>query len=258
MARQGLLPQQELFVHHYLLCHNATLSVKKAGYADPSYGPQILRNPTVRRHLARANDALARKFEATKERIVLELARLGYADPGDLKDEEGNFKPLELIPPEVRAAIASVKETTITDKDGKVHKKVEYKLWDKPKVLEMLSKHTGVFTDVPISLNVYRDIPTPVLQARLRYLAATYIRPLLEAPAAKQVIDVTDSTTCLDSNVRLPVIHHRGAGPSTSISKGIKGRGRQPTDYKGRKTSRSRTAQVPKQGPPIEAPPTPK
>lgn len=252
MAREGLLPQQELFIHHYLICHNATLSAKKAGYADPSYGPQILRNPTVKRHLALANARLAEKFEATTERIVLELARIAYLDPADLFDAEtGKLRPIHEIPPETRTAIAGINVTT--NQAGETVTKI--KLWDKTKTLEMLSKYRKLFSDAPVTVNLYREESTEQLQARLQYLLTTYVVPLLQPPeAAQEVIDVGKTDTCPESNDRQQASSSppteaaktstisMESKPSTSTSKEIESKGRRPTghDHRGGESRRQK------------------
>jgi phage terminase small subunit len=228
MARERLLPQQELFIKHYLACNIATVAARKAGY-NPDYSTQLLRNSAIKRHLASARLRLAEKFEATTERIVLELARISYLDPAELFDENGKLKPIHEIPPEVRAAISSIQVTT--NQEGETVTKL--KLWDKTKTLEMLSKYRKLYSDAPQTINLYRDEPTEVLEAKLAALINEYVIPLLQPPeASQQVIDVTNTDTYTDPNDRQPVSSteptDEAATSTISTSKEIKSKDRRP------------------------------
>lgn len=88
---------------------------------------------------------IARDFDITVERIAAELAAIGFLDPLELFDEVGNLRPMQEIPPQIRAAIASI-ETTVqrdgVDAEGKpafvTVRKVRF--WDKNSALGNLAK----------------------------------------------------------------------------------------------------------------------
>jgi phage terminase small subunit len=184
-AKGQLRHRQQLFVHHYLLCGNASKAAEKAGYANPNSGHQLIRNSKVKRYLQAQSDRLAEKFAATKERIIQELCRIAYLDPAELFDENGKLRPIHEIPPETRAAIAGVNVTK--NQEGEIVSKI--KLVDKTKALEMLAKYQKLFSDAPVTVNPYRGMPTAELEARLRELTIKYLLPLVK-PAEGYVIDV--------------------------------------------------------------------
>ncbi len=82
-------------------------------------------------------------------RALREAARLAYSDVGALFDEDGHLRPVHTLPPEVRAAIASIEIVRKNLASGNrtqeyVHK---VKLWDKPTSLALLFKHLGLLVE---------------------------------------------------------------------------------------------------------------
>ncbi|MBK9351395.1 MAG: terminase small subunit [Sulfuritalea sp.] len=107
--------------------------------------------------------------------MIEELARIGLFDPGELFAEDGSLLPIKNMPPEVRAAIASIEVEEI-DADGKVIGRVKkVKLWDKNSAADKLLRHLGAYErDNRQRLGVLSDLPRGVLQGtvdRLRVLS---------------------------------------------------------------------------------------
>jgi phage terminase small subunit len=83
--------------------------------------------------------------------LVLEIARLAFADLRRLFHEDGRLKhPIEWDD-DTAAPIASVEIVTRDLGDGKVAYVRKIKLWDKGKALEQLSKHLGLYRDQGLS-----------------------------------------------------------------------------------------------------------
>lgn len=78
-----------------------------------------------------------------------EAARLAYSDIGDLFDDDGKLLPLNDWPKDARAAVSSVEVLTRTRGAGDrvLDDVVKIKLWDKPKLIELLFKHLGLMRD---------------------------------------------------------------------------------------------------------------
>jgi phage terminase small subunit len=189
-----LTPRQEAFVHHYILLSNAQQAAIKAGYSDPNIGRQLITKDNVKAILTHERAALAEKFRATKERVVLELCRIAYLDPAELFDPDtGKLRPIHEIPPETRAAMASVNvsktRTTKADEELVEETISKIKLWDKPRALEMLSKHLGLFEEPPhVSVEVTMTGPE-ILKKLADFIERTGIA---KKPEPK-VIDVVSS-----------------------------------------------------------------
>lgn len=83
--------------------------------------------------------ARKRKMEISPERVMQELAAIGYARASDYLSVRGNeliVRPTEELPPEQASAIASIERTNSGFK---------LKFYDKLKALELLGKCMGMF-----------------------------------------------------------------------------------------------------------------
>ena len=151
-----LTAKQIRFVDEYLVDFNGTQAAIRAGYSEKTAAAtaaRLLRNVNIQAEISRRQKDLQRRTEVTQERVVMELARVAFADATDYVQVEtriinrGEVKvPIELavhketaeLSADQRAAIASIKQGA----NG-----VEIKLHDKIKALELLGRHIGMFND---------------------------------------------------------------------------------------------------------------
>ena len=151
-----LTPKQIRFVDEWLIDFNGKQAAIRAGYSAKTAeatASRLLRNVKVQAEISRRQKDLQRRTEVTQERVVVELARVAFADATDYVQVEtriinrGKVKvPIELavhketaeLSADQRAAIASIKQGA----NG-----VEIKLHDKIKALELLGRHIGMFND---------------------------------------------------------------------------------------------------------------
>lgn len=78
-----LTAKQERFVQEYLIDLNATKAAIRAGYSAKTaeqQGHQLLKKTSVAAAVSSSQKKTAARFEITKERIVEELAKIGFAD----------------------------------------------------------------------------------------------------------------------------------------------------------------------------------
>lgn len=94
----------------------------------------------------------AEKLELKAEKILAELARLGFADPGEAFDANGVVLHPKQMPDGIRACLKSFEvEELLSDPDPdggerfKIGRVVKVSFWDKPKGLELLGKNKGLF-----------------------------------------------------------------------------------------------------------------
>lgn len=139
----ALTPKQERFVAEYLIDLNATQAAIRAGYSEKtaySIGEENLRKPEIAEKIKKFRDAQIERTSITADRVVMELARIAFADGTAFAKitPRGAVKltPTKDLSPDQRAAFAGVKK-------GKFG--TEIKLCDKVKALELLGKHLGVF-----------------------------------------------------------------------------------------------------------------
>jgi phage terminase small subunit len=145
-----MTPKQAIFVAEYLIDGNATRAATAAGFAAASAhvtGARLLKNTKVAAAIAEGHARRAEKLEITAERVLQELAKLAYFDPGKLYDEEGNRIPVARLDDITRAAVAAVEDET-TDGPGRVRTVAQkLKLADKGQNLERLGRYLKLFTD---------------------------------------------------------------------------------------------------------------
>lgn len=155
MAR--LTPKQARFVEEYLIDLNATQAAIRAGYSERtaySQGQRLLKNVEIQRSIAEAQEDRSKRTEITADRVLQELARIGFADVRDLfewDEERAAFIPSRDLTEDQAAAISEVQSeaTTFTDDAGNTETRVKLKLktYDKLGALDKLGKHLGLFVD---------------------------------------------------------------------------------------------------------------
>lgn len=147
--------RQRRFVEEYLIDLNATQAAIRAGYSlrtARSIGAENLTKPDISTAIREAQDARSARTQVTQDRILEELAVVGFSNVWDYQiDEQGNVALDANARPESIRAVASIKRKrrTIPREDGDdiVEVETEIRLWDKPGVLRLAGQHLGMFTD---------------------------------------------------------------------------------------------------------------
>lgn len=157
----ALTSQQERFVEEYLIDLNATQAAIRAGYSSDTaseQGSRLLRNVKVGKAVADAMAERSVRTKVTADRVLTELARIGFGDirsvvawranvaETDKVDEEGvpetrSFNEVELIGSDLidhdaAAAVAEISQT----KDGAL----KVKMHNKVAALQEIGRHLGV------------------------------------------------------------------------------------------------------------------
>nr|DAG70455.1 MAG TPA: Terminase small subunit [Caudoviricetes sp.] len=140
--------KQKRFVEEYLIDLNATQAAIRAGYSPEtaySIGSENLKKPEIRACIEKAMAERSKRTGVNQDRIIMELAKIGFLNPKDLVNfDEATVK--EEAAEEDLAAIASVRVKSFPTKDGEGIER-EIKMYDKPKALELLGRHLGMFKD---------------------------------------------------------------------------------------------------------------
>lgn len=151
-----LTPKQAAFVQEYLVDLNATQAAIRAGYSEDTakaIGHENLTKPDIAQAIQAAMDLRAERTGITADRVLVELARMGFADIRQIFTEGGQLKDVASLPPEVAASVQSVEVVTRPSAEVDEHgnRTIEYvhkiKLADKKGPLELLAKHLAILVD---------------------------------------------------------------------------------------------------------------
>ncbi len=156
----ALNPRQNRFVAEYLIDLNAKQAAIRAGYSAKAAevnGPRLLRNAQVAAAIAQGQARIAQGLGVTVERIVGELAKLGFSNMADYMKVGPDGAPHLDFANLTRDQTAALHEVTVEEfsvpGDGEddapagVVRKVKFKLADKRGPLVDLGKHLGMFTE---------------------------------------------------------------------------------------------------------------
>ena len=137
-----LTDRQQRFVEEYLVDCNAAAAAVRAGYSEKSargIGPRLRGLTPVREAIEAAMAARSRRVGITQDRVVLELARLAFADMRDFVAWGGEggarLRPSEALTADQAACVSEIVETP--------GKGVRVKLFGKTQALAALSRHLG-------------------------------------------------------------------------------------------------------------------
>jgi phage terminase small subunit len=143
----ALTPKQQRFVDEYLIDLNATQAAIRAGYSAKtagSIGEENLKKPDISAAIAARQATLQDASHVTQERVIRELALVGFADLGDYMTwNNGGVTLAEstTLDADKRRAVAEV-QVTFTAEGGSLKLKLHSKL----AALDKLARHLGLLT----------------------------------------------------------------------------------------------------------------
>jgi phage terminase small subunit len=144
----GLTLKQQKFVNEYLLDLNATQAAIRAGYSEKtaySIGQENLTKPVIKEAIEKAMEKRAERTEITQERVLREIALLGFSKLQDFVrwgPGGAEIKDLNELTEEQAACVSEVQDLITKDS-----RNTKFKLYSKEKALEMLCRHLGMFND---------------------------------------------------------------------------------------------------------------
>jgi phage terminase small subunit len=143
-------PSYEIFAQNVARGKTQVESYVLAGFKEnDSNCSQLAQRPEVAARITEINGIIAARAMVTSERVLAELARIGFADVTEAAQIVGGklqFTDTAQLSPDLRAAIAEASQT----RDG-----VKIKMHDKRAALETLGKHLGLFKEnVDLNINM--------------------------------------------------------------------------------------------------------
>lgn len=153
----ALTRKQQRFVSEYLVDLNATRAAIRAGYSAKNadkIGSQLLGKTRVADAVASGQSKRLSKLDISAERVLSELARIGFSDVRAWFDADGRLRPLTDLTDDAARVVASVE--VLREKTRKVgngngytieEAVVKVRAWDKVRALELLAKNLGLLKD---------------------------------------------------------------------------------------------------------------
>lgn len=147
----ALTERQRRFCDEYLIDFNGTQAYYRAGYnakrdvVAANGSRNLLANPDVQAYIQARQAEIRKQTDITRERVLRELAAIGFSDVTDYIQVSGNenpnviIRPTDDIPVEKRAALAGIKQ-------GRYG--IEIKLHDKLRALEQISRIMGYIREI--------------------------------------------------------------------------------------------------------------
>lgn len=136
--------KQKRFVEEYLIDLNATQAAIRAGYSPDtagSIGAENLKKPEIKSRIDKAMAERSKRTGINQDRVLQELARIGFAKITDVVDPE----TAEIRPDASDDDLACIQSIKI--KPNEFGTEREVKLYDKKSALVDLGKHLGLFKD---------------------------------------------------------------------------------------------------------------
>lgn len=136
--------KQKRFVEEYLIDLNATQAAIRAGYSPDtagSIGAENLKKPEIKSRIDKAMAERSRRTGINQDRVLQELARIGFAKITDVVDPE----TAEIRPDASEDDLACIQSIKI--KPNEFGTEREVKLYDKKSALVDLGKHLGLFKE---------------------------------------------------------------------------------------------------------------
>lgn len=146
--------KQKRFVEEYLIDLNATQAAIRAGYSSDtagSIGAENLKKPEIKSKIDKAMAERSKRTGISQDRVLLELARIGFAKITDVVDPDTAKIKADASEDDL-ACIQSIKI-----KPNEFGTEREVRLYDKKSALVDLGKHLGMFKD-KIDLNADLDL----------------------------------------------------------------------------------------------------
>ncbi len=151
-----MTPKQARFCDEYVVDYCASDAVRRAGFADKNakqMGHLLLKKPEIKVRIAELQAEQADRTRISADRVLAELARIGFANMKDFMAIGPDGDPVLDFSKLTREQAAALVEVTVEDfKDGRGEdarevRRVKFKLADKRAALVDLGRHLGMFKD---------------------------------------------------------------------------------------------------------------
>lgn len=155
-ALAALNPRHQLFVKSFVSNGYkpaaAALAANYSARSAPVTAQKLLANPKIAAAVTAHKEKLFQKYDVTAERVVQELAYLGFSNMDDYvrrTEDGGAVLDIRNCTREQMAAVQQLESEVYVEggEDGEAVKRTKFRLHGKRDALELLGKHVGVFKE---------------------------------------------------------------------------------------------------------------
>lgn len=143
--------QHKKFISEYLIDLNATQAYIRAGYSAKTAdvaGPRLLGTVRVQEAIQKALKRREERTQITQDKVLKELAKIGFQDVRALYNPDGSLKPIHSLDDQTAASIAGLEFYGVKGEDGQIiGQTAKVRLSDKRAALVDIGKHLGMFVD---------------------------------------------------------------------------------------------------------------
>ncbi len=152
--------QHEQFCQGYIINLNITKAAEYAKYSEKTaaqQGSRLFKDVKIQARIAELQEKRAKRTEITQDRVLKELAMIGFSDLANYININGDTgaiaaKTFDEMPEGESRVIKAIKENRAIKEsaDGEqttVYDKIEFVLHDKMRALELIGRHLKMFVD---------------------------------------------------------------------------------------------------------------
>lgn len=125
---------------------NAIIAAGYSEHTASAKASELFNHTYVLRRLKEIKEETRKKFEVTHEKLLKELALVGFSDIGKFLEENNDISGIKQLKPDLRRQVKKVKKT-VTEFDGGTKTTVEVELHSKLVALDAIAKHTGFYNE---------------------------------------------------------------------------------------------------------------
>jgi phage terminase small subunit len=151
--RWNLNLQQLRFCDEYLVDLSVRGAYLRAGFkttnknSTDAAASRLLGTVKCQAYIAHLMKEREARTHITQDRVLHELALIGFLDIGKAFDDSGNLMSLTAMPEDIRRAIGGMEIDNITVGETTIGTTSKVKIIEKTKALELLGRHLKMFTD---------------------------------------------------------------------------------------------------------------
>jgi len=153
---EKLTDRQQAFCMEYIVDFNATQSCIRAGYSSKGasvQGSKLLANTNVASYIDALKKYRAESVGAKAESVIEEVRRMAFIRECDFYHNDGSPKRLDELTEEQRSALSLYTIKSVKNKDGEHEDVPVFKVHDKLRALELLSKYLGMLNESKTTIN---------------------------------------------------------------------------------------------------------